>query len=92
MRIVPIQLPKTVFSTLRKNPKEFIQEMRIAAAEHTPFKGATSLHWAACHACLFSPETEMRSLSQMGAILIMEAVKARQQNDSPSPKKDKGSK
>ncbi|RAM50995.1 MAG: hypothetical protein C6Y22_14180 [Hapalosiphonaceae cyanobacterium JJU2] len=37
-------------------------------------------------------ETEMRSLSQMGAILIMEAVKARQENDSPSPKKDKGSK
>jgi hypothetical protein len=26
-------------------------------AEHTPLKGTTSLHWAACHACLFSPET-----------------------------------
>jgi hypothetical protein len=26
-------------------------------AEHTPFQGNTSLHWAACHACLFSPET-----------------------------------
>lgn len=26
-------------------------------AEHTPFQGTTSLHWAACHACLFSPET-----------------------------------
>ncbi|MEA5551193.1 DUF1998 domain-containing protein [Anabaena cylindrica UHCC 0172] len=26
-------------------------------AEHTPWKGTTSLHWAACHACLFSPET-----------------------------------
>jgi hypothetical protein len=36
--------------------------MRLCAsdplcAEHTPFKGATSLHWAACHACIFSPET-----------------------------------
>ncbi|WP_026736260.1 UPF0175 family protein [Fischerella sp. PCC 9605] len=32
MRTVPIQLPETVFSALRKNPSEFIQEMRIAAA------------------------------------------------------------
>ncbi len=30
---------------------------------------------------------EMRSLSQMGAILIMEAVKARQENDSSASKK-----
>ncbi|WP_414588757.1 ribbon-helix-helix domain-containing protein [Scytonema sp. PCC 10023] len=36
---------------------------------------------------------EMRSLSQMGAILIMEAVKARQENETPTPtskKKNKG--
>lgn len=26
-------------------------------AEHTPSQGTPSLHWAACHACLFSPET-----------------------------------
>ncbi|MEH2259915.1 UPF0175 family protein [Nostoc sp.] len=32
MRTVLIQLPETVFSALRKNPEEFIQEMRIAAA------------------------------------------------------------
>ena len=32
MRTVPIQLPETVFSALRKNPDEFVQEMRIAAA------------------------------------------------------------
>ncbi|MBN4005358.1 UPF0175 family protein [Nostoc sp. LPT] len=32
MRTVPIQLPETVFSALRKNPEEFIQEMRVAAA------------------------------------------------------------
>ncbi|MTJ10609.1 UPF0175 family protein [Anabaena sp. UHCC 0204] len=32
MKTVSIQLPETVFSSLRKNPEEFIQEMRIAAA------------------------------------------------------------
>jgi len=32
MRTIPIQLPETVFSVLRKNPEDFIQEMRIAAA------------------------------------------------------------
>ncbi len=32
MAIVPIELPETVFSALRKNPQEFVQEMRIAAA------------------------------------------------------------
>ena len=32
MRTVPIELPETVFSALRKNPDEFVQEMRIAAA------------------------------------------------------------
>ncbi|MDF5721777.1 MAG: UPF0175 family protein [Rhizonema sp. PD37] len=32
MRVVQIELPETVFSSLRKNPEEFIQEMRIAAA------------------------------------------------------------
>lgn len=31
MRTVAIQLPETVFSALRKNPEEFVQEMRIAA-------------------------------------------------------------
>jgi hypothetical protein len=29
---VTVQLPETVFSALRKNPNEFIVEMRIAAA------------------------------------------------------------
>ncbi|TAE53123.1 MAG: UPF0175 family protein [Nostocales cyanobacterium] len=32
MRTIPIQLPETVFSSLRRNPEEFVQEMRIAAA------------------------------------------------------------
>ncbi len=32
MRTISIQLPETVFSALRKNPEEFVKEMRIAAA------------------------------------------------------------
>ena len=32
MITVPIHLPETVFSALRKNPDEFVQEMRLAAA------------------------------------------------------------
>lgn len=32
MKTVSIQLPETLFSALRKNPDEFMQEMRIAAA------------------------------------------------------------
>lgn len=32
MRTVSIQLPESVFSALRKNPEEFVNKMRIAAA------------------------------------------------------------
>lgn len=32
MKSLEIQLPESVFSALRLNPNEFIQEMRIAAA------------------------------------------------------------
>ena len=32
MKNLSIQLPETVFSSLRKSPDEFVQEMRIAAA------------------------------------------------------------
>lgn len=39
-----------------------LEQMRLCAsdplcAEHDPKLGTISLHWAACHACLFSPET-----------------------------------
>lgn len=49
-------------TTLGYHIDQALQQMRLCAsdplcAEHTPFKGPTSLHWAACHACLFSPET-----------------------------------
>jgi predicted HTH domain antitoxin len=32
MQTVTIELPESVFSALRRDPQEFIQEMRIAAA------------------------------------------------------------
>ena len=32
MKTIPIQLPNSVFSALRKSPDEFVREMRIAAA------------------------------------------------------------
>ncbi|MEO0536897.1 MAG: UPF0175 family protein [Cyanobacteria bacterium P01_A01_bin.123] len=32
MQTIQIQLPDTIFSALRKAPKEFVQAMRIAAA------------------------------------------------------------
>ncbi len=32
MKMIQLQLPTTVFSSLRKAPEEFVQEMRIAAA------------------------------------------------------------
>jgi len=32
MTTVTIQLPETVFSALRKDPNEFVREMRLAAA------------------------------------------------------------
>lgn len=32
MKTVSIQLPETVFSALRKDPNEFVKEMRSAAA------------------------------------------------------------
>ncbi|MBO0351912.1 DUF1998 domain-containing protein [Phormidium pseudopriestleyi FRX01] len=39
-----------------------LEQMRLCAsdplcAEHHPAEGNPALHWAACHACLFSPET-----------------------------------
>ncbi|WP_017302020.1 UPF0175 family protein [Nodosilinea nodulosa] len=32
MQTIHIELPDTIFSSLRKAPQEFVQEMRIAAA------------------------------------------------------------
>lgn len=48
--------------TLSYHIAQALVGMRLCAsdplcAEHKPLQGAPSLHWAACHACLFSPET-----------------------------------
>jgi hypothetical protein len=48
--------------TLGHHIAQALEQMRLCAsdplcAEHAPTDGAPSLHWAACHACLFSPET-----------------------------------
>jgi len=49
-------------ATLGYHIAQALEQVRLCAsdplcAEHTPFQGTASLHWAACHACLFSPET-----------------------------------
>lgn len=49
-------------ATLAHHINQALEQMRLCTsdplcAEHTPAQGAISLHWAACHACLFSPET-----------------------------------
>lgn len=48
--------------TLGYHIKQALVAMRLCASdplcsEHKPDQGTPSLHWAACHACLFSPET-----------------------------------
>ncbi len=48
--------------TLGYHISQALAGMRLCAsdplcADHKPDQGAPSLHWAACHACLFSPET-----------------------------------
>ena len=49
-------------STLGYHISQALAGMRLCAsdplcADHNPKEGTPSLHWAACHACLFSPET-----------------------------------
>jgi Domain of unknown function (DUF1998) len=48
--------------TLGYHIDQALEQMELCASdplcsEHNPSQGAVSLHWAACHACLFSPET-----------------------------------
>ncbi|TVQ47171.1 MAG: DUF1998 domain-containing protein [Gloeocapsa sp. DLM2.Bin57] len=48
--------------TLGYHLRSALEAMKLCAsdplcAEHTPSSANLSLHWAACHACLFSPET-----------------------------------
>jgi hypothetical protein len=48
--------------TLARHIDQALERIRLCAsdplcAEHDPTKVTGTLHWAACHACLFSPET-----------------------------------
>ena len=48
--------------TLGYHISQAVAAMKLCAsdplcADHIPSQGAPSLHWAACHTCLFSPET-----------------------------------
>lgn len=48
--------------TLGYHISQALEQMRLCASDplcagHNPTQGSPSLHWAACHACLFSPET-----------------------------------
>lgn len=47
MQTVTMELPEDVFSTLRRSPDEFVQEMRIAAAIHWYSRGKISQEKAA---------------------------------------------
>ncbi len=47
MQTVTLELPEDVFSTLRRSPDEFAQEMRIAAAIHWYSRGDISQEKAA---------------------------------------------
>lgn len=49
-------------ATLGRHIDQALDQMRLCAsdplcAEHSPLQNPNVLHWAACHACLFSPET-----------------------------------
>jgi hypothetical protein len=48
--------------TLGYHINQALEQMKICTAdplcsEHIPDEGTPSLHWSACHSCLFSPET-----------------------------------
>ncbi len=52
--------------TLGRHIAQTLEEMEMCSsdplcAEHEATQDETSLHWAACHACLFSPETSCES-------------------------------
>lgn len=49
-------------NSLGRHLDQALERMRLCAsdplcAEHNPMKATGTLHWAACHSCLFSPET-----------------------------------
>lgn len=68
-------------ASLGRHVGQALEQMRLCASdplcgEHTPFQGTTELHWAACHACLFSPETSCeRGNKYLDRSLLIPTVK-----------------
>lgn len=67
-------------TTLGRHIDQALEQMRLCAsdplcAEHSP-EHANSLHWAACHACLFSPETSCeRGNKYLDRTLLIPTIK-----------------
>ena len=68
--------------TLGRHIDQALSQMCLCAsdplcAEHSPLQNTTSLHWAACHACLFSPETSCeRGNKYLDRSFLVSTVKA----------------
>ena len=68
-------------ATLGRHIDQALEQMRLCAsdplcAEHSPLQSLNTLHWAACHACLFSPETSCeRGNKYLDRTLIIPTVK-----------------
>jgi hypothetical protein len=68
-------------ATLGRHLDQALEQMRLCAsdplcAEHSPLQSPNSLHWAACHACLFSPETSCeRGNKYLDRTLLIPTVK-----------------
>ncbi|MBW4579586.1 MAG: DUF1998 domain-containing protein [Tildeniella nuda ZEHNDER 1965/U140] len=68
-------------ATLGRHVDQALEQMRLCAsdplcAEHSPLQSLNALHWAACHACLFSPETSCeRGNKYLDRTLLIPTVK-----------------
>ncbi len=66
---------------LGRHIQQALEQMMLCAsdplcAEHDPLQGNISLHWAACHACLFSPETSCEKGNKyLDRSLLVQSVK-----------------
>lgn len=67
--------------TLARHIDQALEQMRLCAsdplcADHSPLQNPNVLHWAACHACLFSPETSCeRGNKYLDRTLLIPTVK-----------------
>jgi Domain of unknown function (DUF1998) len=67
---------------LGRHIDQALEQMRLCAsdplcADHEPSQAPNDLHWAACHACLFSPETSCeRGNKYLDRSLLVPTVKA----------------